>query len=125
MRLSTTDAITKTVARSPVQTQPSSPAIRSTNESETCSVSENHPFQSQDYLQIVARATNDAVRDLDLKSGRLYWPQGLKNMLGYDPAETKDDTAFWKKNIHPEDLGPTISAIQSAIESAAEQWSGE
>src|SRR5437762_11065662 len=34
-----------------------------------------------DYHQLVARATNDAVRDWDLTGGKLIWPQGLDTLL--------------------------------------------
>ena len=123
MRLPTTDPTRQPTAQLLIQTL--LPGIPLTNENENCSLSENYPLQSQDYLQIVARATHDAVRDLDLKSGRLHWPQGLKNLLGYDLAETRDDIGFWKEKVHPDDLRSTMSAIQTALESAAEQWCGE
>ncbi|MEY2540421.1 MAG: hypothetical protein QOI22_23, partial [Verrucomicrobiota bacterium] len=35
--------------------------------------------------EIIARATNDAVRDWDVKTGALVWPQGLECLLGYKP----------------------------------------
>ena len=95
------------------------------HENKTRSLPEKHLSQKQDYLQILARATNDAVRDLDLKSGRLFWPQGLESLLGYDPAETGDEISFWQKNIHPEDRARTAAAVRDALEGADDHWSGE
>lgn len=126
MRLPTTDLTTASVAQSLDQVQsPPSPTHLSTNENQDHSVSENHQAQSQECLQILARATNDAVRDLDLRSGRLDWPQGLKSLLGYELAEIKKDIGFWRENIHPADLASTVSAIRTALEGSAEQWAGE
>lgn len=79
--------------------------------------------KAADYHQLVARATNDAVRDLDLNSGTLLWRQGLDTLLGYSFAET--DLTFWRTRVHPSDRARVATAIKSAVESDATQWSGE
>src|SRR2546423_11660858 len=53
-------------------------------------------------LQIVARATNDAVRDWDVKTGRLIWPQGVESLLGYCRSSVPEEIAFWQQQLHPE-----------------------
>ncbi len=95
------------------------------HENKTCSLSEKHPFQSEDYLQVLARATNDAVRDLDLKNGRIFWPQGLEGLLGYGPAETNNEISFWQKNVHPQDRVRVGSAIRDALDGVGDHWTGE
>src|ERR1700687_4623974 len=114
MRLETRDQITK----ASVQSHPPDQLLpcrldHILHENKSCSVLENYPTQSCDYLQILARATNDAFRDWNVTSGALTWPQGLLCLLGYDPATTDADIGFWRKNVHPEDLariGPSIQA---------------
>src|SRR5438132_5153229 len=96
---------------------------------------QTNPLQSQQDLQIVARATNDAVRDWDVKTGRLSWPQGLASLLGYcssRPSEAKanrcsvpEEISFWQQQVHPEDLPATMSSIADALAGPAEHWSGE
>src|SRR2546428_3244483 len=96
---------------------------------------QTNPLQSQQDLQIVARATNDAVRDWDVKTGRLSWPQGLESLLGYcssRPSEAEanrssvpEEIAFWQQQVHPEDLPATMSSIADALAGPAEHWSGE
>ena len=96
---------------------------------------QTNPLQSQQDLQIVARATNDAVRDWDVKTGRLSWPQGLESLLGYcssRPSEAEanrcsvpEEIAFWQQQVHPEDLPATMSSIADALARPAEHWSGE
>src|SRR5207244_13281854 len=39
------------------------------------------PTKNADHYQMVARATNDAIRDWDLASDTLTWPQGLDSLL--------------------------------------------
>jgi PAS domain S-box-containing protein len=95
------------------------------HENKGCSVLENYPTQSCDYLQILARATNDAVRDWNVTRGVLTWPQGLRCLLGYDPATTDADISFWQKNVHPEDLARIGASIQKALAGATDHWSGE
>src|SRR2546423_11641409 len=58
--------------------------------------------QSCDYLSLLARATNDAVRDWDVKTGKLCWPQGLCALFGYsEPNELR--ISFWDERLHPDD----------------------
>ena len=86
---------------------------------------ETNPLQSQQDLQIVARATNDAVRDWIVKTGRLSWLQGLENLLGYGGSSIAEEIAFWQEQVHPEDLPATMSSIADALAGTGEHWSGE
>jgi two-component system cell cycle sensor histidine kinase/response regulator CckA len=82
-------------------------------------------LDDRDHSMFLARATNDAVRDLDLTTGRLSWPQGLDTLLGYDSAALSAQVAFWNERIHPEDHVRVVSAIGEALASENEHWSGE
>ena len=83
------------------------------------------PTKDADYYQLVARATNDAIRDWDLASGHLTWPQGLDTLLGYSPGKSDQTIAFWQRQIHGADRSRTAGSIRDAIKSKAEYWSGE
>ena len=78
-----------------------------------------------DHFEIVARATNDAVRDWNIKTGELSWPQGLESLLGYKSASGDGEIAFWQKNLHPEDRIRIATSIRDAIAANDHQWSGE
>ncbi|MFL6526614.1 MAG: ATP-binding protein [Chthoniobacterales bacterium] len=82
------------------------------------------PAQSSQYSALVARATNDAVRIWNVKTGELSWPEGLENLLGHSNAETRK-IAFWQQRIHPADRARTAASLREALHSEAEQWSGE
>ncbi|HJT81499.1 MAG TPA: ATP-binding protein [Chthoniobacterales bacterium] len=77
-----------------------------------------------DYLPYLARATNDAVRDWDVKSGKLCWPVGLRSLFGYEPA-SEQRLDFWDERVHPSDRTKISSSLSQALASNAEQWSGE
>ena len=95
------------------------------HENKNAPVSANVSPQSSDHHKIIARATNDAVRDFDVNSGALSWPQGLETLLGYEPSSTKEEIAFWEERVHPEDQTRTAGSIRDAICGDAEFWSGE
>src|SRR6202011_6402266 len=126
MRLATGDQIKEQLAQSTAREQSGAPHQQDrTYENEARSCSENHISESQDYLALLAGATNDAVRDLDLRTGRISWPQGLKTLLGYEPSETSNQIAFWQNQIHPEDRARTAGAIHAALHGPNNHWSGE
>ncbi len=87
--------------------------------------SDDGSLASPQYFALVSRATHDAVRDWDVKAGRLAWPQGLENLLGYAPGPASSIIAFWRQNLHAEDRARIAASIQTALEGEAEHWSGE
>jgi PAS domain S-box-containing protein len=125
MRLPTRNETAKEVRQSAASDQSGISNQHHVNESETSVLSETDPAQSQSYLSLVARATNDAVRDWDVKTGRLSWPQGLLDLFGYESAEAKDELGFWQKNLHPDDRVRTVAAIRDALVGEDKHWSGE
>jgi len=98
---------------------------RKNNENQQKTARKTAPAKDADYHQLVARATNDAVRDWDLASGDLTWPQGLDTLLGYSPGKSDQTIAFWQRQIHGSDRSRTAASIRDAIKSKAEYWSGE
>src|SRR5690349_19034294 len=89
------------------------------------SVPENCSSRSEDYLQILARATNDAIRDWDVISGTLTWPQGLETLLGYAEVGKEVDVDFWQKLLHAGDRARVAASIEETFASGGERWSGE
>ncbi len=83
------------------------------------------PGPGPEYSALVARATNDAVRDWDVTSGRLNWPQGLRELFGFDPAAVEPAIGFWQQRLHPEDRARAAAAIRDAVKGEAGHWSGE
>ena len=124
MRLSTGNETGETTRSGGANQSPAIPHCPA-YEYENRASSENRPSENQDHPEIVARATNDAVRDWDVKSGLLSWPQGLESLLGYEAAATKSEIGFWQKNVHPEDRARIAASIRDAIAANDQHWSGE
>ncbi|HEX4638121.1 MAG TPA: ATP-binding protein [Chthoniobacterales bacterium] len=104
---------------------PSLPQISDENKTSHV-LSEECPASRDDYLAFVTRATNDAVRDWNVKSGALNWPQGLQSLLGYDNSSAHcNKISFWLKNVYPGDRTRIASSIQEALSGSAPHWTGE
>ena len=80
--------------------------------------------ESAEYFALAARATNDALRDWDVKGGNLAWPEGLDSLLGHPCSEIAENIGFWHRHVHPEDRARTTSSIQKAL-AHSQRWSGE
>src|ERR1700716_911032 len=124
MRLSTGNETGETTRLGGANQSPAIPHCPA-YEYENRTLSENRPSENQDHPAIVARATNDAVRDWNVKSGLLSWPQGLESLLGYEAAATKSEIGFWQKNVHSEDHARIAASIRDAIAANNQHWSGE
>jgi PAS domain S-box-containing protein len=83
------------------------------------------PLQDAQYLALAARATNDAVRIWDVRTGALFWPQGLQSLLGYSTQDAETHVRFWKEKIHPADRARATASIADALRSSSEHWSEE
>src|SRR6184192_83024 len=128
MRLDKEDQTTETPIQSPLLDLVVAPHLEHiSHENKTAhSISESHSPSRDDYFAIVARATNDAVRDWDVKSDRLSWPQGLESLVGYDASSVQcNDIGFWQKNLHPSDRARVACSLRDALASSSDHWSGE
>src|SRR5437773_6416766 len=95
------------------------------NENQNRALFENRSCQDSGYFEIVARATNDAVRDWNVKTGALSWPQGLEKLLGYAPLTGQGTINFWQQRLHPEDRSHVAESIRAALTATSDHWSGE
>jgi PAS domain S-box-containing protein len=80
----------------------------------------NHPqaqTEEQRYLLAVL-GSNDGVWDWDFKTGKIFFSDRWKSMLGYLPEEIGDALQDWESRVHPDDLGWVTQAIQA-------HWAGE
>jgi PAS domain S-box-containing protein len=81
--------------------------------------------ESQERLQLVARATNDAVWDWDLVTDEIWWGDGFPKMFGYAPEEIEQSVESWYSRIHPDDRERVVTGIRAAIDGGETSWSDE
>ena len=84
MRLATEIQGDETSTRNPARNE--NPASRNPTQKNEIhdQIPKSHSLEGTEHFAIAARATNDAVRDWNVKTGALSWPQGLEALLGYD-----------------------------------------
>ena len=108
---------------------PTSQQLRKKNESNfqkpPAALLEIVPASRADYFEVVAQATNDAIRDWDVRTGALAWPRGLKSLLAYEACADCAELGFWFRQIHPDDLARIQQSLEQAFASPVERWSGE
>jgi PAS domain S-box-containing protein len=80
--------------------------------------------ESEERLRLATKATQDAIWDIDLKTGKVSWNDTYANIYGR-PPETSTSLQWWIDNIHPEERERTASHLQAAIGSNESSWTSE
>lgn len=69
---------------------------------------------------LVARSSNDGIWDWDLKTGKVYFDERWKEMLGCDAEDLSGSMNDWFNRIHPDDL----ELFKTQIEASLIGWTG-
>ena len=85
-------------------------------------VAEQALRERDERFQLIARATNDAIWDLDLGSGHLWWNEGIRGLFGYTPEQVGPDLDWWIARVHDTDRARVLGSLQSAIAGTGETW---
>ncbi|MBA4848834.1 PAS domain S-box protein [Emticicia sp. BO119] len=74
--------------------------------------------QSKERYDIVMKATSDTIWDLDIIKDRITYNKGISRIFGYslDHLEIENVQEWWKKSIHPEDLGKVGDKLNDVFE---------
>lgn len=87
---------------------------------------EQRIHEAEERFRLVAQATVDTIWDWDLKTGALWWNEGIQTMFGYDPEELEPDGRSWTRRLHPDDRKAAIAHIESVvIDPALTRWDHE
>ena len=76
-------------------------------------------------FRLLARATNDVIRDWNLVDDTIWWNEAYQTSFGYPPEEIQPDIASWYGRIHAEDCERIVSGIHALIASGGQTWSDE
>lgn len=80
---------------------------------------------SEERLRLFMEATNDALWDVDLVAGTVWWNEGYDRSFGVRPKETANSWDWWLERIHPADRERTVSTLQDAIARNEGHWECE
>jgi len=86
---------------------------------------ENALRRSEERFRLVARATNDAIRDWNIVANTVWWSESVRTLFGYAKGEVQVEPAWWKERIHPEDQERVSSSVCAFLEGDEKFWSDE
>jgi two-component system sensor kinase FixL len=80
--------------------------------------------KAEELYRLVARATNDAIWDLDLAANQVHWSDSAAEALGY-PGRRLGSTSleWWTERVHPDDRERTADSLDQAIRRGKMRWS--
>ncbi|MFO0627121.1 MAG: PAS domain S-box protein [Polyangiales bacterium] len=81
--------------------------------------------EADERLRLVLEATNDALWDMDLRSGATFCSARFWEMLGFADGERRADEATWISLMHPEDRDAALADIRGALLGDADTYERE
>ena len=76
--------------------------------------------QSEQRYAFAARAGNDGLWELKLRSGDFYLSDRCMEMLGIEPRADEDRRALWLARVHPEDVS-LVRALTESVSSGTKE----
>ncbi|MDB2330475.1 EAL domain-containing protein [Alteromonas sp.] len=81
--------------------------------------------ENTERLSLAMKGANDGLWDWDIANEKMYYSPRWKSMLGYQENELTNEFATWERLVHPDDLSPAVSRIQSFMESKTKHYEAE
>ncbi|MBC7828843.1 MAG: PAS domain-containing protein [Chitinophagaceae bacterium] len=74
---------------------------------------------------VLGMATNDAIWDLNFKTGECFTNKTLQEIFGYTAQELSDNNIWWRNNLHPEDSDRIIARLDAKLKEGSTIWQDE
>jgi PAS domain S-box-containing protein len=87
--------------------------------------SEQALHESHQRLEIVTRATTDAVWDWNVVEGTIVWNENYKTLFGYRLDDVPKTVEEWKDRVHPDDQGVVVKGLVESLDGQQSLWSAE
>ncbi|MEL6185426.1 MAG: PAS domain-containing protein, partial [Myxococcota bacterium] len=68
---------------------------------------------SEERYALAARASRDGIWDWDCRTDELFWTDRFREMLGLQASDLTGRLSDFTDRLHPEDLEPTLAAVQA------------
>ncbi|MHB1920840.1 MAG: PAS domain-containing protein [Chitinophagaceae bacterium] len=80
---------------------------------------------SKERYDLVARATNDVLWDLDLSTGQIVWNDAITDIFGYPRDAGLPNLKSWMDQIHPKERHLVHQRLQQQFKDRQESWRDE
>jgi PAS domain S-box-containing protein len=81
--------------------------------------------ESEERWQFALEGAGDGVWDWNLETGKIFFSDQWKKILGYEPHEIENDYKEWKIRVHPDDLANAERDIQSYLNGKTDDYTNE
>jgi two-component system sensor histidine kinase UhpB len=85
----------------------------------------NEQEEALQRYKVLGMATNDAVWDLNFKTGECYTNRTLQEIFGYTADELTDNNIWWRENMHPDDKERVIGKLDAKLKEGSTIWQDE
>jgi two-component system CheB/CheR fusion protein len=75
--------------------------------------------------ELIFKATNDVLYDLDLSNGTIIWNEALYTQYGYDRGEEINHLEWWAEHVHPDDALRLEDEMSRWFEGLEDTWQAE
>lgn len=66
---------------------------------------------SNERYELVTKATNEAIWDLDLEKNDMTWSEGYRILFGHGFEDADTGLDFWESNIHPDERAAVVDSF--------------
>jgi PAS domain S-box-containing protein len=73
-------------------------------------------------FEILSKATNDAIWDLDVRLDVVVWNYALIENFGYEEGNIEYTFTWWQQRIHPDDREKILSSLGNAMNRHDNTW---
>lgn len=80
--------------------------------------------RSYERLDLISRASNDAVWDWDVRTNQIWWNDAFYRTFGFS-RDFEPTFDAWAQRVHPEDRDRVLQSLQQALERRSPTWSQE
>jgi PAS domain S-box-containing protein len=73
-------------------------------------------------FEILSKATNDAIWDLDIRLEVVVWNYALTELFGYVEGQIEYNFTWWQQRIHPDDRANVLQDLEHVMMNKKNTW---
>ena len=81
--------------------------------------------ESEERYALAVKGANDGLWDWNMKTGKIYYSERWKSMLGHGEEEIGDDPDEWFNRVHPDDIEQLRAEIDKHLENSIPLYENE
>ena len=79
--------------------------------------------QAEERYRLAARATDNAIWDLDFVSSEIHWTTSETGFFGYRGGNRTTSFDWWEERVHPDERDEAVASLEAVISGTASHWS--